>query len=332
MAINLKEMSEAPLVSIIIPVFNAEKYLARCLESVIAQTWPNKEIIIVNDGSTDSSIDIATIYTCDWIKVFNQPNMGASSARNKGLRHAQGEYIQFLDADDFISLDKIENQVTILMKNPGKLAVCSTIHFHDEDELTWAMPSAYEDSFLIESSPNHFLINLWGGYSDRGSMIQPNAWLSPRTILEKAGWWNEQISLDDDGEYFCRVILASIGVKKTAGYNYYRKYRALDSLSTARSHQAMKSILLSVTSKKNNLLKKDNQPEAEYAIYKLLMDVMVFCYGTYPDIYQLAVNELPEHSPPGYLPSIGGPLAVLMSRLFGWKAVRRLQLGLKKLL
>lgn len=322
-------MNTTPLVSIIIPVFNAEKYLAHCLESVIAQTWPNKEIIIVNDGSTDRSFDIASSYASDWIKVFNQANMGASAARNKGLRYAQGEYIQFLDADDFISLDKIEIQVTMLMRNTCKLAVCSTIHFHDEDELTWRTPSVYEESFLIETSPSNFLINLWGGYSDRGSMIQPNAWLTPRTILEKAGWWNEQISLDDDGEYFCRVILASEGVKKTTGYNYYRKFHGPGSLSATQSRQSMKSMLLSVISKKNNLLKATDELTAEYAIFKLLMDVAIRCYRIYPDIYREALKELPKRSPPSYLPLMGGQLTVLVTRLFGWKAVRRLQLGLK---
>ncbi|RFZ95602.1 glycosyltransferase family 2 protein [Mucilaginibacter conchicola] len=320
-----------PLVSIIIPVYNAEKHLAQCIESAMAQTWPNKELIIVNDGSTDDSFKIATSYSCSWIKVFDRPNKGASAARNEGMRNAQGEYIQFLDADDLISADKIEKQVTALLGDSNKLAVCSTVHFFDDDDPALSSASAYEDRFLIDAPPEHFLINLWGGYSDSGSMVQPNAWLIPRGIANKAGWWDEQLSLDDDGEYFCRVVLASEGIKKTEGYNYYRKYRNQNSLSAFKSHKGMNSLLLSVISKKSNLLKRSQAKEARFAIYKLLMDIMVSSYRRYPDIYARALKELPAHSPSGYKPSIGGPLASLVARIAGWKTARTLQLALKGL-
>lgn len=315
------------LVSIIIPVYNAEKYVADCVSSAINQTWPNKEIIIVDDGSTDNSLKIARQYECGWIRVLTQENRGAGAARNTGLKNASGEFIQFLDADDILSPDKIKQQVNVLSHNTDKIAVCSTVHFNDGNDYTGYSPSAYEEGFLIDSDPVHFLINLWGGYSKHGSMVQPNAWLTPRHILDKAGWWDENLNLDDDGEYFCRVILASAGVIKTKGYNYYRKYRTQISLSSLNGYQGKKSLLNSAISKKRNLLKHTSKPEAQQALYKMFMDIIVATYLVYPDIYLQAQTELPAVKPPGYNPSIGGPVATFLSNIFGWKLVRRFQLN-----
>src|ERR1700748_3370934 len=103
-----------PLVSIIIPVYNAQKYLAETINSALAQTWPNKEIIIVDDGSTDNSFQIAKNFENDKVRVYYQENRGAGAARNKGLREAKGNYIQFLDADDLISNNKAEEQINLL--------------------------------------------------------------------------------------------------------------------------------------------------------------------------------------------------------------------------
>ncbi|HZX58320.1 MAG TPA: glycosyltransferase family A protein, partial [Mucilaginibacter sp.] len=102
---------DQPLVSIIIPVYNSEKHLAETISSALEQTWPNKEIIIVDDGSADNSLAIAKSFASENVKVFHQPNKGASAARNKGIQEAKGDYIQFLDADDLLMPNKIAAQV-----------------------------------------------------------------------------------------------------------------------------------------------------------------------------------------------------------------------------
>ena len=93
-------------VSIIIPVYNAEKYLKRCLDSVLSQTLKDIEIICVNDGSTDNSIQILKEYGSK-IKVINQENQGLSVARNTGLKEAKGEFVAFLDSDDYYNKEYI---------------------------------------------------------------------------------------------------------------------------------------------------------------------------------------------------------------------------------
>ena len=91
------------MISIIIPVFNSEKYIEQTIKSAIDQTWANKEIIIIDDGSTDNSLAIAKQFKNDRIKIITQQNKGASAARNKGIAEAKGTYIQFLDAVDILS-------------------------------------------------------------------------------------------------------------------------------------------------------------------------------------------------------------------------------------
>ncbi|MFU0826465.1 MAG: Glyco-trans-2-like domain-containing protein [Lachnoclostridium sp.] len=98
-------------VSIIVPVYNVEKYLRQCMESLVNQTLKEIEIIVVNDGSPDNSIKILEEYEKkypDMVKVFTTENRGVSHARNYGLDHATGEYIMFVDSDDFVELNMAE--------------------------------------------------------------------------------------------------------------------------------------------------------------------------------------------------------------------------------
>ena len=103
---------ERILVSICIPVFNSEKWLGDTINSALAQTWSNKELIIVDDGSADNSLKIARKFESSIVKVISQNNRGACAARNKALANAQGDFIQWLDADDILAPDKIEIQLT----------------------------------------------------------------------------------------------------------------------------------------------------------------------------------------------------------------------------
>ena len=97
------------LITVVIPVYNMEKYLSKCIESVINQSYDNIEIIIINDGSTDSSLEIIKGYALDdnRIKVITTNNQGLSAARNRGIIEGRGKYIAFIDADDYISKEYI---------------------------------------------------------------------------------------------------------------------------------------------------------------------------------------------------------------------------------
>lgn len=111
-------------ISVIIPVYGVEKYIRQCLESVIKQTYKNLEIIVVNDGTKDNSMKIVEEYLVDErIKVINKENGGISSARNRGIEEATGEYVSFVDSDDWLEIDLYERIVQILEGNKVDIIV-----------------------------------------------------------------------------------------------------------------------------------------------------------------------------------------------------------------
>lgn len=113
-------------VSVLIPVYNVEKYLSKCLESILAQTYKNIEIIIINDGSTDSSLDIANFYadTYNSVHVFSFDNAGISTTRNRALERATGDYYIFVDSDDYLNSRMIENLVHCAISTNSDIVTC----------------------------------------------------------------------------------------------------------------------------------------------------------------------------------------------------------------
>lgn len=118
-----------PEISIIVPIYNMENYLERCLESLLSQTIQNIEIITVNDGSTDKSLKILQQYEArdKRIIILNQSNSGVSASRNKGLQHAKGDYIGFVDPDDWIDSNMYENLLYTAIENTADVVMCSYV-------------------------------------------------------------------------------------------------------------------------------------------------------------------------------------------------------------
>lgn len=117
------------MISIIVPVYNAEKYLNRCISSLLNQTYYNLEIILVNDGSTDNSKKICknAAKNDSRIKLINSVNEGVSLARNKGLKEANGDYISFVDSDDYVEPDYVEKMLLTLKSKKVDIVYCSAV-------------------------------------------------------------------------------------------------------------------------------------------------------------------------------------------------------------
>jgi glycosyltransferase involved in cell wall biosynthesis len=195
-----------PLVSILIPAYNAREWIGHTLKSAIAQTWDRKEIIVVDDGSRDDTYEIAKTFSSHNVLVVRQENQGAAAARNRALELSQGAYIQWLDADDLLSVNKIAKQVeegqrssirTLLssawgwfMYRPSRVQFVPTLLWCDLPPSEW----------LIRKMANNL-------------HMQTATWLVSRELTDSAGAWDTTLSVDDDGEYFCRVLLQSDGVK-----------------------------------------------------------------------------------------------------------------------
>lgn len=133
----MKQTKNLPLISVIIPVFNVEKYLRTCLNSVINQTYSCLEILLINDGSSDKSGEICAEFARKdaRIRLFSQPNSGQAVARNLGLDNAQGEFVSFVDSDDVIAPDFFETLYYLIVNFKTKIAMCAYEPFSDESAI-----------------------------------------------------------------------------------------------------------------------------------------------------------------------------------------------------
>lgn len=169
-------------VSIIVPVYNAEKYLDKCLNSIIQQTLKEIEIIVINDGSTDNSENVINKYLkYDNVKYIKKNNDGLSSTRNLGIRIAKGEYIGFVDNDDYVDLDMFEKMYLEAKKNNSDIVVCGTEIFGKNKKII-----CHARNYLIDNYKDYFL-------------SQPTAWnkIYKRNLFTKDFMFNEQLSIDD---------------------------------------------------------------------------------------------------------------------------------------
>jgi glycosyltransferase involved in cell wall biosynthesis len=205
-----------PLVSILIPAYNDEMTLVETLDSAVGQTWPRKEIIVVDDGSTDRTLAVARRYSN--VIVVSQSNQGASTARNKALSVSKGDYIQWLDADDVLAVDKIAKQMEAVdhCRNKRMLLSAQWAAFMFRRHNAKFTPT----SLWADLTPIEWLLRKMG----ENIHMQTATWLVSRELTEAAGLWNPELTVDDDGEYFCRVLLQSDGVKFVPESKvYYRK-------------------------------------------------------------------------------------------------------------
>lgn len=311
----------SPLVSILIPCFNSEKWLRETLNSALSQTWENKEIIVVDDGSTDNSLSIARQFESSVVKVIPQGNLGAGAARNTALGAAQGHYIQYLDADDLLASDKIKHQISLLKSYPNHIAAGAWGRFNQSLEEGKFIQEPVWNDFL----PVDWLVSSWMG----GGMMHPAAWLLPREVANAAGPWNtEDLAYcpNDDGEYFCRVILSSHGVKFCAESKTYYRSGLANSLSRRRSKAAIKSIYSSLEMCISHVFHVENSVRTREAAATILQR---FVYDIYPyekEIFESAEAQIRDLGGSSLSPG-GGQFFCLTKKLLGWKIAKRLQLA-----
>lgn len=195
------------MITIIIPTYNRSEFIQQTLESVRNQTFTNWECLIIDDQSSDNSYEIVKNYTYidNRFKYFKRPsnrNSGASSCRNIGLEHAKGEYIQFLDSDDVMDLNKLECQIKLINEKPQPncIATCAWGRFKEnpDDSVFFENLEVYKDFHAIE----FFLEAL----KNSKGYFPIHAYLIPRKLIEKAGYWNEYLSLNDDKEFLIRLF------------------------------------------------------------------------------------------------------------------------------
>lgn len=198
-----------PLVSILIPAYNAERWIGETIQSALNQTWPRKELIVIDDGSTDDTFAIARQFGKYNIKIIRQDNTGACTTRNILFSLAQGDYIQWLDADDILAPDKIEKQMKWREGGGASdvllTSACASFFFQPRRG-TWHRTGLWQDLCPTDWIVTKFVEGAW---------MNPTTWLVSRRLATAAGPWDARLarSGDDDGEFLLRVVAAAKEVR-----------------------------------------------------------------------------------------------------------------------
>lgn len=305
-----------PLVSILVPAYNAEEWLGETLRSALVQTWEPKEIIVVDDGSTDKTLDLARSFECKGVQVVAQRNQGAAAARNKAFSLSRGQYIQWLDADDILAGDKITSQMKLLERaTKYTLLSCAWGQFIYRHNQARFIPSP----LWADLSPVDWLIRKMG----QNLYMPTTAWLVSRELSEKAGPWDPRMHIDDDGEYFCRVLLQTDEVLFAPKARMYYRDSGSGSLSSiGRSTQKLEAQFRSLQLHVKYLLQLENSPRTRATCVAFLQTWLVYFHPERPDI--VAECRRMAHDLGGKLnePSLSWKYAWIAS-LFGWKMAKR---------
>lgn len=309
----------SPLVSIIIPCHNAERWLAETLESALAQTWPDKEIILVDDGSTDGSRDLARRFESRGVHVAAQSNQGAAAARNHGLRLARGDYVQFLDADDLLAPDKIARQVRLLQeKGVDCLATCAWTRFTADVR---AAVVAGDRTLWRDLAPVDWMILA----AERNLMMATATWLVPRGIIEKIGPWptDHRANPLDDMDYFDRARAASRQVLFCADTHTHYRSEQSGSLSRVRTDSAWQAISATLHRSADLLLQLEDSPRTRHALATMLQRFIYELYPAQPELAARAATRVRALGGSTLQPEFG-PARRRLAALVGWKLTKRL--------
>ncbi len=212
-----------PEISVIVPVYNVENYLKQCLDSILCQTFPDIEIICVNDGSTDGSRQILEEYKRkdSRIIIADKQNGGLSSARNAGMRIARGGFISFVDSDDWIEPDMLEKLYNSIVKLNTDIAICAVHRYDEAGQKTDDTDPYYTLGYFDKSFDNRAF-----SYKDAKPFLMDvcvTAWnkLYRRSLIEKCSAWYPEGLIFEDGPFFYKLFFNTDRVSLVRDFLYY---------------------------------------------------------------------------------------------------------------
>ena len=267
---------EGKLISVIVPVYKVEKYLDRCVESIVNQTYKNLEIILVNDGSPDNCPKMCDDWTSKdlRIKVLHKENGGISSARNLGLRHATGEYVAFVDSDDYVDITMFEKLMKSAIENKSDIVICGFKNAYEdggfEDIIEKNLTQLTNENFLY-----YYTISNAQKVNNQTitDAISPSAC---RTLYSKDTirdvWFEEDVKYGEDllfnGGVFSKPIKVS-AVEECLYFYFQRKGSAVHSINENMLETKFKYAIKK--SKLANLIKDEKVANAfKFSIYKMI--------------------------------------------------------------
>jgi glycosyltransferase involved in cell wall biosynthesis len=309
-----------PLVSILIPAYNAQSWIADTIQSALAQTWPRKEITVVDDGSMDQTLSLARRFASRTVFVVTQQNQGASAARNKALKLCQGDYIQWLDADDLLSPDKIAKQMDAAGKCRSKRTLISSgwAYFNYRPAKAKFVPTP----LWCDLSPTEWLLRKW----EQNLHMQTATWLVSRELTAAADPWNTQLSTGDDGEYFCRVIMKSNGIHFVPDAKVFYRVAGFSRLSDiGRNNKKMDSQFLGMKLQIGYLRTMEDSERVRAACLTFLQNWLGVFYPNRPDIVEQAQELAADLGSKLEIPRLRWKYAWIRP-IFGYDFAKRVQL------
>lgn len=256
------------LISIIIPVYNAEAYIENCITSMLNQTYDNFELILINDGSKDNSLSMCLKYAKqdDRIKVYDKPNGGASSARNLGLKHVKGRYIVFADIDDFVARNYLENLYSVAKEENYDIVQCNyeivNNQYQEEKYVGFDKNDVREITKVQALNNRLYKVTLWGKiYSSK---------------LFENFQFKEGIIYEDDASYYIFIDRANkIAVLDETLYYYY-----MSDNSVMRNNNQINMDFIDIYNERINYFKKRNNIELLEGTYNRYCLVLMLTYSS----------------------------------------------------
>lgn len=307
-----------PLVSIIIPVYNSEKYIRDTISSCLEQSYGHLEVIVVNDGSQDHSEEIIESFWDNRVRYYKIPNSGPCVARNFGIKMASGDLFQFLDADDILHKDKLKFQV-------------EQYKFYGEDYVySGVMGNILGKEKRLEKGFEFYYTNLEVPeyfrrmFANFGKYYTTGMWLVSRKLVEETGEWDSRVLLNNDGEYFSRLILNSDGIIFCPGAIFYYRRDVPGSVSKKNSKKIYESWLYSYNSYVSNFRRNLDERSARELGRKALSVYYCNSYPFYPDLLQKCkdqIRELGYPSPAAH----GGRIFKILSAFIGTENALKLR-------
>lgn len=309
-----------PLVSILIPAYNSQRWIGEAIQSALNQSWFPKEIVIVDDGSKDATFSIARRFASSSVSVVTQSNQGAAAARNKAYSLSQGEYIQWLDADDLLAPDKISKQMELLLQEGNRRTLVSAAFGRFRHRVNRARFK--RTSLWCDLSPTDWLIRKLVD----NVFMQTGVWLESRELAEIAGPWDTRLLGDDDGEYFCRVILASDRIRFAPEAKMFYRRTGGGSLSQlGYSARKLEAHLLSMKSHVRYLRSLEDSDRTRTACLTFIQRWLVYFHPERPDLVRQLEELAADLGRPLERPQMSWKYSWIQ-RLFGWQVAKQTQL------
>lgn len=279
-----------PLVSILVPCYNAERWIGQAIESALGQTWQEKEIIVVDDGSTDKSLDVIQSFGGK-IRWETGPNRGGNAARNRLLELARGEWLQYLDADDYLLPDKVKNQLECLEKYPETDVFFGPVvmEHHSEKE------TRQELHEIPEPHDPWILLARW-------YLPQTGATLWRRQAVLDVGGWKPDQPCCQEHELYCRLLMAgkrfSFCRKNGAVYRQWGEHTVCK-----RDKPEVHRRRLEIEQRAEDFLRQRNEltPERRQAINQARFETARMAW-LYDKVFAAEIMEMIRRSQSGFIP------------------------------